>query len=173
MASVLSEFQHGVMMNIEGLGVLFIGQAKIGKSTLALELLHDGYQLVSDDSVEFTINENDRVVGTSPHILSGLLHCRELGVLDITSLFGQQSIKEKQRLDYVIELIDEASTQIVLSIEPRFYQVCEHNFPKLTLNVHSIASIKTRLLTWLKMQSVDHHAEDVLRHRQIKEMKLQ
>lgn len=53
-----SEHRHGVMMKVGELGVFIIGPANIGKSSLALELLHQGHQLIADDSVEFRWQAN-------------------------------------------------------------------------------------------------------------------
>lgn len=43
---------HGVLVDIYGEGVLIMGESGIGKSEVALELIHRGHRLVSDDVVE-------------------------------------------------------------------------------------------------------------------------
>ena len=43
---------HGVLVDIYGEGVLITGESGIGKSEVALELIHRGHRLVSDDVVE-------------------------------------------------------------------------------------------------------------------------
>ena len=44
--------RHGVLMNINGQGVLILGESGIGKSETAIELLKRGHRLVADDAVE-------------------------------------------------------------------------------------------------------------------------
>ena len=48
------EIIHGVMMDVHGTGVLITGNASVGKSELALELITRGHILVADDAPEFT-----------------------------------------------------------------------------------------------------------------------
>src|SRR3546814_15571292 len=45
---------HGVFMDVLGLGVLITGEAGLGKSELALELISRGHGLVADDAVELS-----------------------------------------------------------------------------------------------------------------------
>lgn len=44
--------RHGVLMNINGQGVLLLGDSGIGKSETAIELLKRGHRLVADDAVD-------------------------------------------------------------------------------------------------------------------------
>src|SRR4030067_454681 len=50
LAKTLAEFTtlHGVFMEVMGIGVLITGDAAIGKSELALELITRGHRLVAD-----------------------------------------------------------------------------------------------------------------------------
>lgn len=48
---------HGVLVDIYGEGVLITGESGIGKSEVALELIHRGHRLVSDDVVEIKKSE--------------------------------------------------------------------------------------------------------------------
>ena len=47
---------HGVLVDIYGEGILIMGESGIGKSEVALELIHRGHRLVSDDVVEIKKN---------------------------------------------------------------------------------------------------------------------
>ncbi|MFQ5345949.1 MAG: HPr(Ser) kinase/phosphatase, partial [Mariprofundus sp.] len=47
-------YQHGVYMDIFGLGVLITGASGIGKSEIGLELISRGHRLIADDMVEFS-----------------------------------------------------------------------------------------------------------------------
>ncbi|MBE0439494.1 MAG: serine kinase [Gammaproteobacteria bacterium] len=164
---------HGVMMRVNDLGVLIIGKPNIGKSSLALELLHYGYQLIADDSVEFSLATDNNVIARCPEMLAGLLHCRDLGLINVSELFGSEAYRHQQKLDYIIELVDHSNNAVSLTVKPELYTVCGQSFPTLCLELNSPASIVHRLTTWLKMQSSDIHAEVILQNRQNKQMIIQ
>lgn len=47
-----SSSQHGVLLDVLGMGVMITGESGVGKSELALELVSRGHGLVADDVVE-------------------------------------------------------------------------------------------------------------------------
>jgi HPr kinase/phosphorylase len=57
-----------------------------------------------DDMVEFSARDDNRLWGRSPGLLKNYLGIRDLGVLNITQLFGPQSILEEKELSLVIQL---------------------------------------------------------------------
>ena len=64
---------HGVFMEVMGIGVLITGDASIGKSELALELVSRGHRLIADDSPVFARIAPDLVNGTCPEVLRDFL----------------------------------------------------------------------------------------------------
>src|SRR5699024_2854996 len=50
---------HGVLVDINGIGVLITGQSGVGKSETALELVKRGHRLVADDNVEIRQEDYD------------------------------------------------------------------------------------------------------------------
>ena len=95
---------HGVFVRLEGKGVLIIGKSGIGKSEIALDLIHKGHALISDDSVEFYKKDKTNIIGEAPSIIRNLIEVRGLGVLDIKKLFGSKSISLRNKHSLVIEL---------------------------------------------------------------------
>ena len=95
---------HGVMMNIYGKGVLLLGKSGIGKSELALDLIHRGHMLVADDRVDYK-RINERLVCEAPSSLKMMLEVRGLGIINITRLFGAHKFLNKCDLDFVIRLV--------------------------------------------------------------------
>ena len=59
---------HGVLVDIYGEGILIMGESGIGKSEVALELIHRGHRLVSDDVVEIKRINDKSLIGSSPEI---------------------------------------------------------------------------------------------------------
>ena len=97
---------HGVLVDVYGVGVLIMGDSGIGKSEAALELIKRGHRLVTDDVVEIRKVSDDTLVGTAPGITRHFIELRGIGIIDVKTLFGVQSVKETQNIDLVITLED-------------------------------------------------------------------
>ena len=95
---------HGVLVDVYGVGVLIMGESGIGKSEAALELIKRGHRLVADDVVEIRKVSDDTLVGTAPVITKHLIELRGIGIVDVKTLFGVQSVRETQTIDLVITL---------------------------------------------------------------------
>ena len=95
---------HGVLMDVMGVGVLITGESGIGKSEVALELIKRSHRLVADDAVELHRVNDARIVGRAPEITKNFIELRGVGIIDVMSLFGAQSIKNEQEVDMVIHL---------------------------------------------------------------------
>lgn len=97
---------HGVLVDVYGVGVLIMGESGIGKSECALELIKRGHRLVSDDVVEIHKVSDDTLVGMAPDITRHFIELRGIGIVDVKTLFGVQSVRETQNIDLVITLED-------------------------------------------------------------------
>lgn len=97
---------HGVLVDVYGVGVLIMGESGIGKSEAALELIKRGHRLVTDDVVEIRKVSDDTLVGTSPDITRHFIELRGIGIVDVKTLFGVQSVRETATIDLVITLED-------------------------------------------------------------------
>lgn len=97
---------HGVLVDVYGEGVLIMGESGIGKSEAALELIKRGHRLVTDDVVEIRRVSDAALVGTSPDITRHFIELRGIGIIDVKTLFGVESVKETQTIDMVIKLED-------------------------------------------------------------------
>ena len=87
-----------------GVGVLIMGESGIGKSDAALELINRGHRLVTDDVVEIRKVSDDTLVGKAPDITRHFIELRGIGIVDVKSLFGVQSVRETQTIDLVINM---------------------------------------------------------------------
>jgi len=95
---------HGVLVDVYGVGVLIMGESGIGKSEAALELIKRGHRLVTDDVVEIRKVSDDTLVGSAPSITKHMIEIRGIGIVDVKTLFGVQSVRETQSIDLVITL---------------------------------------------------------------------
>lgn len=95
---------HGVLVDVYGEGVLITGESGIGKSEAALELIKRGHRLVSDDVVELRKVSDVTLVGSAPDITRHFIELRGIGIIDVKTLFGVESVKDTQSIDLVIKL---------------------------------------------------------------------
>lgn len=95
---------HGVLVDVFGEGVLIMGESGIGKSEAALELIKRGHRLVSDDVVEIRKVSDVTLIGSAPDITRHFIELRGIGIIDVKTLFGVESVKNTQSIDLVIKL---------------------------------------------------------------------
>jgi HPr kinase/phosphorylase len=95
---------HGVLVDVYGEGILITGESGIGKSEAALELIKRGHRLVTDDVVDIKKVSDDTLIGTAPDITRHFIELRGIGIIDVKTLFGVESVKNTQAIDLVIKL---------------------------------------------------------------------
>ena len=95
---------HGVLVDVYGEGILIMGESGIGKSEAALELIKRGHRLVTDDLVEIKKVSDDTLIGMAPDITRHFIELRGIGIIDVKTLFGVESVKNTQAIDLVIKL---------------------------------------------------------------------
>lgn len=95
---------HGVLVDVYGEGILITGESGIGKSEAALELIKRGHRLVADDVVEIKKVSDETLIGISPDITRHFIELRGIGIIDVKTLFGVESVKNTQAIDLVIKL---------------------------------------------------------------------
>jgi HPr kinase/phosphorylase len=96
---------HGVFLEVLGTGVLIKGDAGVGKSELALELITRGHRLVADDVVDLKHVAPEILEGTCPSLIRDFLEVRGLGILNIRYLFGETAVKLQKNLKLIVELV--------------------------------------------------------------------
>ena len=95
--------RHGVLLDIYGEGVMITGDSGVGKSEAAIELIMRGHRLVADDAVEIR-RISDQLIGTAPEVIRNYIELRGIGIIDVKTLFGVESVKNTQSIDLVIKL---------------------------------------------------------------------
>jgi HPr kinase/phosphorylase len=59
---------------------------------------------VTDDVVEIRKVSDDTLVGSAPEITKHLIELRGIGIIDVKTLFGVESVKDTQSINVVIKL---------------------------------------------------------------------
>ena len=119
---------HGVLFRYFDTGVLLTGISGIGKSDLILQLLQWGAQLVCDDAPRFSIQVqkgNKQLIGCCDDIFAGILHIRDLGLIDVSSIFNHDVVTRNVSLQLIIHLSKESNKQHYLKplLSPEYEQI--------------------------------------------------
>lgn len=123
---------HGVLLDIFNSGVLLYGESGIGKSELALELISRNHKLIADDAV--ILEKQDHVlIGSCPQVLQNFISIKELGILDIVSLFGKDAIQSSVSLDLIIHLVSTSRKEKTHATDHQ--QFLNIQIPKITLTM--------------------------------------
>ncbi|MBN2694181.1 HPr(Ser) kinase/phosphatase [bacterium] len=136
---------HGTLVDVYGIGLLLIGKSGIGKSEIALELIKRGHRFVSDDVVKIRKIGPVNLYGFAPEIIKHYLEIRGLGVLNIKDLFGIVSVRNRKKIELVIELADWDPKENYdrIGLDDQFYTVLELSIPYLKLPLRQGRDIAT------------------------------
>jgi HPr kinase/phosphorylase len=96
---------HGVLLDVFSLGTLIVGDAGIGKSECALELVYRGHRLVADDLVMVRRTHNQGLMGSPHELLHNYLELRGVGIIDVRKHFGMTATQPSVTISLVIQLI--------------------------------------------------------------------
>jgi HPr kinase/phosphorylase len=115
---------HGVLMDVYGVGVLILGKSGIGKSECALDLILRGHRLVADDMVHIQKRSASSVIG---------------------SLFGVEAIREKKKIELVLELGEWDTHQEYdrLGFEEEKFSILEVELPMMRIPVTPARNLTT------------------------------
>lgn len=96
--------QHGVLVDVYGVGILLTGESGVGKSEVALELVRRGHQLCADDVVDICRVSDDRLIGECPEMVRHFMEIRGIGIIDIRAMYGIGSVVLSKSIDMVIHM---------------------------------------------------------------------
>ncbi len=142
---------HGVLMDVFGVGVMLTGHSGIGKSECALDLILRSHRLVADDVV-LVRQRKSQLIGMGSPITRHHMEVRGLGIINVRDLFGAASVRERKRLELVVEMIDwnaDAEYDRV-GIDEQYESILDIDVPKVVLpirpgrNVASIVEVAAR-----------------------------
>jgi HPr kinase/phosphorylase len=138
---------HGVLMAIQGVGVLILGKSGIGKSESALDLVYKGHRLVADDLVFLQKIRNDVIIGYGSETIKHHMEIRGLGIINIKDLFGVVSVMDSIKVELIIELVDWDSPKSPdrLGLEEEVVSLLGVELPKVRIPVNPGRSLSVIL----------------------------
>ncbi len=120
------------------MGVLIQGESGVGKSETALELLDRGHRLIADDSVLIKCLGGNVLwgYGTSK-VMGHHMEIRGLGILDISQVYGLNSVRDSKPIEIVFQLEEWDNTKNYdrLGTSDETTEVLGVNIPLITLPV--------------------------------------
>ncbi len=95
--------EHGVLMEVFGVGILLTGKSGVGKSETAMELIKRGHRLIADDNVIIKEIANE-LYGTAPDIIRYFMELRGIGIINVKSMYGSGSVLDEKNIQLIIQL---------------------------------------------------------------------
>ena len=128
---------HGVLVEVNGEGILILGDSGVGKSETALEIVKRGHRLVADDQVEIRRVSETTLIGQAPEVIRHLIEIRGIGILDVKELYGVSSVKPQETIDFIInfELWDEKKSYDRLGLTDETTEILGVKVPSVTIPV--------------------------------------
>jgi len=129
--------RHGVLLDINGVGLFLTGESGIGKSETALELVKRGHRLVADDAVEICRVARNQLMGQAPDAVRHFMEIRGIGIIDVRQMYGVGSVMNRKSLDMVIEMEawDSSKEYDRLGISDDWCTILGVKLPKITIPV--------------------------------------
>lgn len=94
---------HASLVDVYGVGMLYVGESGVGKSECVLDLVERGHRLVADDIVNLT-RKGRSIIGRGNKILGHHMEIRGIGIVDVGKLFGIRAIRNTKKVEVVVEL---------------------------------------------------------------------
>ena len=129
--------QHGVLVEVYGVGILILGESGVGKSETAIELIKRGHRLIADDAVEIKRVSNRSLVGQPPENIRHFIEVRGIGMINARRIFGMGAVKQSEKINLVItiEPWDTNKTYNRLGLEDEYYEILGIKVPCLTIPI--------------------------------------
>ena len=170
--------RHGVLVSVDGIGVLLTGESGVGKSEAALELVRRGHQLVADDVVDICKVSDNRLVGECPEMVRHFMEIRGIGIIDIRTMYGVSAVAQSRSIDLVMNMEQWVAGKAYdrLGLHEEYTTILGVKVPSQTLpvrpgrNLAIIIEVAARNLSLKRMgysaaKELDKRMQDMIRKR--------
>jgi len=162
---------HGVLVDVDGVGLLITGNSGVGKSESALELVKRGHRLVADDVVVVRRINESKISGSAPPQLKHLMEIRGIGIIDVYTMYGVASVIPSKTVDLVVhmELWQEGHPYDRLGLGSQTTTILGVEVPYMLLPIHpgrNIAIVLEVAARNLRLKNMGYVAAEELLKRQ-------
>jgi len=166
---------HSSMVDIQGVGVLIMGESGIGKSECVLGLIERGYSLVADDITRIKCLEGLHLMATSADITRHYMEVRGIGIINVASIFGACSIRNTKEVNLVVSLKDWNSAGDIdrTGLDQQYYELLQIKVPHVIIPIRSgrdIAGLVEVAALDQKLKSMGHHSAAEFNQRLMDQM---
>ena len=160
---------HGVLVDVDGVGILIQGASGVGKSETALELIKRGHRLVADDAVKIKLIDG-KLLGNAPELIRYFLEVRGIGIINVKELYGVGAIRNSKTIELVmkLEIWDDNKEYDRVGMDDHFTSILGKEVPELTLPVRPGRNLAMIIETAAKNQrqkSMGYNAATELNNR--------
>ena len=163
--------EHGVLMEVFGVGILLTGKSGVGKSETAMELIKRGHRLIADDNVIIKEIANE-LYGSAPDIIRYFMELRGIGIINVKSMYGSGSVLDEKNIQLIIQLENwqQGKEYDRIGDEGTFASYFDIKVPKLTIPVspgRNLAIIIEVAARNFRLKSMGYDASEELITRSI------
>ena len=129
--------EHGVLMEVFGVGILLTGKSGVGKSETAMELIKRGHRLIADDAVEIKKVSNSSLLGTAPELIRNYIELRGIDIINVAKLFGIGAIKQDNEINLVVNIVPWKTHEVYdrLGLEQQYTDILGVQIPLNTIPI--------------------------------------
>ena len=150
--------EHGTLIRYEQTGVYLVGASGSGKSEAALELMYQGATLICDDAPLLKASsDGNELLGVCPDDFQGLMHIRDLGLINVGELLGQQSFASSCPIHLILELHklpkrspDMPAIPVRLATEYQFWHHRNWKIPGIRLHLYQERNVVVLIKTAIR-----------------------
>jgi HPr kinase/phosphorylase len=166
---------HGSLVDVYGIGLLFVGRSGIGKSEIALDLVERGHRLVADDVVMISRKMQGMLVGNSGDVLRDHMEIRGLGILNVRNMFGVRAFRLQKRIEVVVKLV-EWSAEVTfdrVGLEDDWVSILDVEVPQVTVPIYpgkNITVIAEAIALNYQLKTQGYHTAQEFNRRLVEKM---
>ncbi|RMH70022.1 MAG: HPr(Ser) kinase/phosphatase [Gemmatimonadetes bacterium] len=130
---------HGAMVDVYGVGMLITGDAGVGKSECALDLVERGHRFVADDVVVVKKLQLNTVTAFANSRIKHYMEIRGLGIINVKDLFGIWAVRTQKDVDIVMNLFrwDGMSNMDRANVDHKVQMILDVPIRKISIPVTS------------------------------------
>ena len=167
---------HGSLVDVYGIGLLFVGASGIGKSEIAVDLVERGHRLVADDIVLVSRKVQGMIVGSSGETLRDHIEIRGLGILNVRNMFGVRAVRMQKRVEVVVKLIkwDETAAYDRIGLDEDWISILDLEVPQVTVPIYpgkNITVIAETIALNYQLKIQGYHTAQEFNRRLVERMK--